>query len=659
VNNLRFDTALGDLSQEETERLCIRNLLASPDERIFFKDRDSRFVLVSAGMRKVVEQQGVVGGVIGKSDLDFASEAHAADARADEEHVMETGEPLAKVMHETFDDRPDEWAQTSRLPLRDDTGEIVGTWGITHDVTAQIRAEQALQESELQHRLLFEHSPQPMLAYERNTLQLIAVSNAAVAAYGYSREQFLAMTINDLVPAEDAAVAEGLQSSGFEGAQQWRHRSKDGTIIDVEITTGDLRLDGHDCRVALCLDVTERNRDAAELAAARDQAVEASNMKSIFLANISHEIRTPMTGVLGMTQLLLDSELDEDQRSLAVQVSRSGELLVELINDILDISKIEAGQLELEQADFPLGETIERACAVASLQAEAKGVKFTVQIADDVPQRTHGDGRRLRQILLNLASNAVKFTSQGKITVRASTRASKDVNAASVLRVEVTDSGIGIAPVAQAYIFEPFKQADATTTRDYGGTGLGLAIARELTEMMGGTIGVQSTPGSGSTFWIELPLAPPLAAGSTEEQRAEPAVTEQPVWATPPLVLVAEDNQVNQIVAVRTLERCGCRAEVANDGRQALDMLAAQHYDAVLMDCQMPELDGYEATAELRRRESANEHTPVIAMTAHALDGAREHCLEAGMDDYVSKPINRKQLTAALHRSIPAQTGPQ
>jgi PAS domain S-box-containing protein len=552
-------------------------------------------------------------------------------------------------MHETFDDRPDEWAQTSRLPLRDDTGEIVGTWGITHDITAQIQAEQALHASELQHRLLFEHNPQPMLAYERDTLQLIAVSNAAVAAYGYSREEFLAMTIEDLVPAEGAAVVKGLQSSGFEGVQQSCHQYKDGTIIEVEVTSDDLRLDGHDCRIALCLNVTERNRAAAELAAALDQAVEASNMKSIFLANVSHEIRTPMNGVLGMTELLLDSELDEDQRSLAIQVSRSGELLVELINDILDISKIEAGQLELELMDFPLVEAIERACEDASLQAGAKGVEFTVDIADDLRRQTHGDGRRLRQILLNLASNAVKFTGQGKITVRASTRASNDVDAAVVLRVEVTDSGIGIAPAAQVYIFEPFKQADSATTRNYGGTGLGLAIARELTETMGGTIGVESTPGTGSTFWIELPLADEAVL-----RRGQPTGTEQPVWSTPPLVLVAEDNPVNQIVTVRTLERCGCRAEVANDGRQALDMPAAHHYDAVLMDCQMPELDGYEATAELRRRESASQHTPVIAMTAHALDGAREHCLEAGMDDYVSKPVNRQQLAAALHRWIPA-----
>jgi PAS domain S-box-containing protein len=659
---LQFDAALGDLSQEEIEWLCIRNLLASPDERIFFKDRDSRFVLVSAGMRTVVERQGAVGGVIGKSDLDFASAAHAAEARADEEHVMETGEPVAKVMHETFDDRPDEWAQTSRLPLREGTGEIVGTWGITHDITTMVAAQHArdvsrkqLRASEHMHRLMFDDNPQAMFLFDRHTLEYLAVNKAALGIYGYTREEFLTMSVTDLWEPEDivanteaiAAAPHGETQTAFIPAKARRHRYKDGTVVDVDIVSCDVMIDGRSCRLASSRDVTERNRASAELAAARDAAVEASNTKSAFLANISHEIRTPMNGVLGLTELLLDTTLDEDQRALAIQVTRSGELMLELINDILDISKIEAGQLELELVDYALRETIEQTCAVAGMQAGAKGLRFEVLIDDSVPELVCGDGRRLRQVLLNVVANAVKFTSGGSVVVRASAAARDGLD--ETLRIEVADTGIGIDPAAVERLFEPFTQADASTTRTHGGTGLGLAIARELAELMGGSIGVESELGAGSTFWVELPLAAPQ-----EEPRGSAAgVAVGQLWSTPPYLLVAEDSAVNQIVAQRTLERCGCRADVVADGQAALDALGRNDYDAVLMDCQMPGTDGYQATTELRRRENGGRHLPVIAVTAHAMRGAREECLKAGMDDFLSKPIQREALIATLQRWLP------
>jgi PAS domain S-box-containing protein len=527
-----------------------------------------------------------------------------------------------------------------------------------------VQAREQLGKRAEEHRLLFERNPQPMLAYDCETLRIVAVSDASIANTGYAREEFLTMTLLDIAPEEDhAAMLEYARVNlgkrlGLEHARPRRHRRKDGTIIDV--ISDDLVLRGRDCRVCLCQDVTERNRASAELALARDEAVEASNMKSAFLANMSHEIRTPMNGVIGMTELLLDMDLTDRQRECAEQISRSGEQMLAIINDILDISKIETGHLELDINDFDLHETIDGTCSFAGAQARAKGLRLEVQIGSDVPRRVRGDGRRLHQVVLNLVSNAIKFTSTGGVSVRVSVIPTAGEDGA-MIRVAVADSGIGIDPANLQRMFEPFSQADVSTTRLYGGTGLGLAIARELVELMGGTIAAESELGVGSTFSFELALAPAQADDEALPARAAGMLAAAPAdWASSPLVLVAEDSQVNQIVAARTLERCGCRVDVVGDGRAALEALAKQRYDAVLMDCQMPDMDGYQATAELRRRErDADGHTPVIAMTAQAMDGDRERCIDAGMDDFISKPMRHQDLADTLRRWIPSHSVPR
>jgi len=530
--------------------------------------------------------------------------------------------------------------------------------GLRRQVALNAAQAEQLRVSEAEHRMLFEENPLPMLSYDRASLQIVAVSNAAVASYGYSREEFLGMTIKDIRPPADVPsllrhleVEGRLTRSGYSGPRQTRHQYKDGTIIDVEVSGDDVTLGGRKCRIVLCQDVTERNKATQELAVARDAAIEASNTKSAFLANVSHEIRTPMNGVLGMNELLRTTALDDEQRGYADQVARSGEHMLAIINDILDISKIETGQLELDATDFVLADMLEQACVVGGVDAQAKGVEFALEIDPELPRRVHGDGGRLRQIVLNLVANAVKFTSEGAVivTVSAMTPAAETTK----LRIAVADEGIGIDPERLEHMFEPFTQADVSTTRRFGGTGLGLAIARELTDLMGGKIGADSEPGVGSTFWVELELGVAAEVGveAGEQQSVPEAAAELDENA--PIILIADDTPVNQIVAARAVQRCGCRSHVVNDGYEALTALISQRYDAVLMDCQMPEMDGYETTVELRHREAGGRRTPVIAMTASAMKGDFERCISHGMDDFVSKPLRHHALDEVLRRWIP------
>ena len=626
-------------------------------------------------------------------------------------------------------------------------------------------------------------------------------SPSSIRVLGYEPAEIVGTKLTELLHPNDTlrvvkTFADLLDQPDATMELTFRLRHRNGAWVTMEGTVRNLLTDRTVAGfVVNTRDITERVRAAEELAAARDAAMEATRLKSEFLASMSHEIRTPMNAVIGLNELLLGTRLDREQHEYASGVGTAAHGLLAIINDILDFSKIEAGKLTVEVVDFDLGVVLEDVAALLADAAQQKGLELLAHPYPELPTLVRGDPTRLRQVLVNLVSNAVKFTSAGEVVARA-IPVSDDGHIA-VVRFEVSDTGIGIAAEDRHRMFEPFSQADASTTRRFGGTGLGLAIVRQLVELMGGHLGLESEIDHGSTFWFELPferqttaanattnvyaftslraiivddnatnrlilrqqlsswgLGPDEAEdGPTALERvrtasaegapydiaildlnmpgmdglelahaikADPATaslklfllsssgrvdndvataaglsgtltkparqselfnclieglkmddasesapptiplpTTEPTSIDRGVVLLVEDHKMNQLVATRMLAKLGYRADVANNGREAIDAMAVGAYDAVLMDCQMPVMDGYEATRQLRRAESdSGQHVPIIAMTAAAMQGDREACLEAGMDDYITKPVGVAAIAAVLERWIAPKAAP-
>ncbi|MCJ7676573.1 MAG: response regulator [Anaerolineales bacterium] len=664
-------------------------------------------------------------------------------------------------------------------------GIQLGILALYHDLTERRRAEHDLERQRQYWETLVENSPVAIVTLDLQA-QVTSCNPAFEKLFGYGRDEVMSANIDELLASpEDRAEAEGFTRNSL-GGELVRalatRRGKDGGQVEVElfglpVVVGTERIGG----VGLYHDITE-------LVRARQQAEQADQAKSEFLANMSHEIRTPMNGVMGMIELALDTTLTTEQRDFLTTAQESAVALLTLLNDILDFSKIEAGLLELEEISFDLRTTVEGVAETLAHRAEAKSLELATLLQEDCPGYVRGDPGRLRQVLVNLVGNAIKFTHQGEVVIRVDVLSETDTE--SVLRFQVSDTGIGIPLDRQAALFQRFVQADGSTTRRYGGTGLGLAISRELVEKMGGSISMDSAPGKGSTFWFTLPLRKephpaltPLAApdeladlrvlvvddnattrtiltkmlggrGCRVETSAdgtaaldtlrraaaagdpfrvalldmqmpemdgeqtaraisnEPAIRDviliiltsvgkrgdavrlknlgvagyllKPIRQTqlieavlavlgqtqperqaaaPELVtrhtlaerkashiLLAEDNPINRKLAVEMLSRAGFRVTTVENGAQAVEIVRTGRFCLVLMDVQMPEMGGFEATQRIRELEGEVAHTPILAMTAHAMKGDRERCLEAGMDDYLAKPLHAKDLFAAIER---------
>ena len=577
------------------------------------------------------------------------------------------------------------------------TGESSGsmcTWNgetgvliVIRDVSNRVTAEIARRESEEKLKAFIDHSPSRIFLKDMDS-RILLINKAYEQHYGITQEDVVGSFGNEWLGRENVEKLRKLDQEVIFDEQpremQFEHTTSTGTIHYMEtikfpgldaigsvVGIGGITTDVTDRKLielerenALAQSIEaqrvikEQTQDILKLAEeadkARRSAETANHAKSEFLASMSHEIRTPMNGVIGMAGVLLDSELSPDQRKQVNTIKESGNALLLLLNDILDLSKIEAGHVELEPLDFALQGLLDGVTALWESRLQGKGLTLSIEVAPDVAPVLKSDPTRIRQILFNLIGNAAKFTEQGGVALDISQRELTDDELE--LRFTVTDTGIGIEPDAQSRLFTKFSQADRSTTRKYGGTGLGLVICQQLTELLGGEIGYESTPGRGSTFWFTIRCASGDAEAVDKEIWTEEiGNTEASISDRPLRILVAEDNHVNQAVLLAMLGKTGHKVDMVANGSEVVSAVIQIPYDLVLMDIQMPEMDGVTATRKIRDLPGEIGNIPIIALTANAMKGDREKYIKAGMTDYVSKPVNPQKLFQAIARCCGAQ----
>lgn len=544
----------------------------------------------------------------------------------------------------------------SGKPIFDAEGRFRGYRGTGRDITAMVEAQAHLAEKTSVLDASFALVPDGILVTSPDN-RLLAANDRAFEILGVSKERCLASPdpvramVEEIAARgeygpgtvdEHLAARTALMRSGK--PQHYERQRADGRWIEGR---GVPMADGS--WVAVYRDITETKRRERELERAREQAEAASRAKSEFLAMMSHEIRTPMNGVIGMIDELLATPLDPRQRAAALVVRESGEALLRILNDILDFSRLEAGKLELELAPFDLRLLIDRTLGIIRPRAASRGLSLTATIKPDVPAAVRGDRGRLRQVLLNLLGNAVKFTEQGSVTLVVSRDRSSGGEA--LLRFEVVDTGIGIAEALQPRLFSAFVQADAGVARRFGGSGLGLAISKRIIDLMGGSIGMVSAPGQGSTFWFTVPMSVVTVADLPPEPSDDDATATRPSLQGL-RILVVEDNEINALVADSLLQRLGARVDRATSGEEAVRAARDHRYDAILMDVNMPGMNGIAATRAIRALEGGKPRVPIIACTANAFGEDVEACRAAGMDDFLAKPFSAARLAGVVLRNL-------
>lgn len=657
--------------QEELQHLRLHKvmfdaLLDSVPDNVYFKDRESRFLLVGEAMREWLGARNI-DEVIGKTDFDMFAYEHAREAYDDEQKIIASGQAIVGVDEkEVWDDGKITWVSTTKVPFKDEAGNIVGTIGISRDVTQRKEAEERLNAASRairdEHKLLrtvIDLIPDAVYVKDENH-KFVLSNKAHYSNLGYaSRDEVVGKSDRDFYAPEFASVFEAGEKDVIQNKVEIRNREEEGvnplTGEKVWVLASKVPIDYYDFKglVGVARDVTDVREYMDKLESAKHEAEKASKEKTDFLAKMSHEIRTPLYGIMGLTDLVLDSRHSQEDTDKLVLIKESADLLLSIINDLLDYSKIESGKLELEEIDFNLPVAIKDIIDIVFLRKKNAGLEVNINVKSNVPVNLVGDPGRLRQILVNLLGNAKKFTAEGKVAVYVELVESTSEHVK--LQFQVEDTGIGIDQDKLAVIFDSFSQADSSITRKYGGTGLGLAICKEIVKAMNGEIWVESPSkltNMGSAFYFTAEFSLPENTKNVHNKnfaRDRLALSEIKTRVNAERILLVEDNPVNQQITLALLEKAGFQVDVVENGKVAVDATLKNDYKLILMDVQMPEMDGPTASREIRKNHHY-DHIPIIAQTAQAMDGDKEKCLQAGMNDYISKPINPDLLYEKLKK---------